>query len=93
MMKQMGTEQQTLVIKQMKIQEAQQKRRQARLKQLREEFTIGIAIIIVIFVMGAVFVWVAYDRQQKYPQYGTGLFPRTEQQRERDALPQIYIGR
>lgn len=93
MMKQMSAEQQTLVIKQMKIQEAQQKRRQERLKQLKEEFITGIAIMIIIFVMGGVFVWVAYDRQQKYPQYGTGLFPRTEHQRQQDAEPKIYIGR
>ena len=93
MMKQMSAEQQTLVIKQMKVQEAQQRRRQVRLKQLREEFTIGVAIMIIIFVMGGVFIWVAHDRSQKYPQYGAGLFPRTEQQREQDALPKIYIGR
>jgi hypothetical protein len=93
MMKQMSAEQQTLVIKQMKVHEAQQRRRQARLKQLREEFTIGVAIITIVFVMGGVFIWVAHDRQQKYPQYGSGLFPRTEQQRAQDALPQIYVGR
>jgi len=93
MMKQMSAEQQILVIKQMKVQEVQQKRRQARLKRLREEFTTGVAIMIVIFVMGGVFIWVAYDRSQKYPQYGSGLFPQTEQQRQQDAEPQIYIGR
>jgi hypothetical protein len=93
MMKQMGAEQQTLVVQQMKAQEAQQRRRQARLKQLRIEFAMGMAIVCVIFFMGGMFVWVAHDRQQKYPQYGPGLFPRTEQQRARDALPQIYVGR
>jgi hypothetical protein len=93
MMKQMSAEQQTLVVQKMKVHEAQQKRRQARLKQLRIEFATGIAIVCVVFFMGGIFVWVAHDRQQKYPQYGTGLFPRNEQQREQDALPQIYIGR
>jgi hypothetical protein len=93
MMKQIGAEQQTLVVQQMKTQEAQQKRRRARLQQLRIEFATGIAIVCVIFFMGGMFVWVAHDRQQKYPQYGTGLFPRNEPQRERDAEPKIYIGR
>jgi hypothetical protein len=93
MMKQMGAEQQTLVVQQMKAQEAQQKRRQARLKQLRIEFATGIAVVCVVFFMGGMFVWVAHDRQQKYPRYGPGLFPRTEQQRAQDALPQIYVGR
>jgi hypothetical protein len=93
MMKQMSAEQQTLVIKQMKIEETQQKRRQARLKQLREEFTTGIAILTIIFVMGGVFMWVAYDRSQKYPQYGSGLFPRSDAQRQTDSTPPIYVGR
>jgi hypothetical protein len=69
------------------------KRRQRRLKQLRDEFIVGIAIIIIIFVMGGVFMWVAYDRQRKYPQYGEGLFPKTEEQRRKESEPQIYIGR
>jgi hypothetical protein len=93
MMKQMSAEQQTLVIKQMKIEEAQQKRRQARLVQLRKEFAMGIAVLCVIFFMGGMFIWIAYDRQQKYPQYGNELFPKTEKQRRADAEPQIYIGR
>lgn len=93
MMKQMGAEQKTLVVQQMKVQEAQQKRRLARMAQLRIEFAMGIAIVCVIFFMGGLFVWVAHDRQQKYPQYGPGLFPRNEQQRQQDAEPQIYIGR
>ena len=93
MMKQMSTEQQTLVIKQMKIEETQQKRRQARLVQLRKEFAMGIAVLCVIFFMGGMFLWVAHDRQQKYPQYGNDLFPKTEKQRRADAEPQIYIGR
>ena len=93
MMKQMGAEQKTLVVQQMKVEEAQRKRQQARLKQLRIEFAMGVAVVCVVFVMGGVFIWVAHDRSQKYPQYGPGLFPRTEQQRQQDAEPQIYIGR
>jgi hypothetical protein len=93
MMKQMSAEQQVLVVQQMKVQEVQQKRRQARLKQLREEFTTGVAIMIIIFVMGGVFMWVAYDRSQKYPQYGSGLFPKSEKQRRQEAEPPVYIGR
>ena len=93
MMKQMSSEQQILVVQQMKVQEAQQKRRQARLKQLREEFTTGVAIMIIIVVMGAVFMWVAHDRSQKYPQYGSGLFPKSEKQRRMEAEPPVYIGR
>jgi hypothetical protein len=93
MMKQMGKEQSILIKQQMQRQSVIDKRRQARLKRLRDEFVIGIAVIVIIIVMGGVFMWVAYDRQQKYPQYGDGLFPKSEQQRQREAVPQIYVGR
>ena len=66
------------------------KRRQRRLKQLRDEFVVGIAIIVIIFVMGGMFVYVAHDRQQKYPQYGDGLLPKDPNRKEEKY---IYIGR
>ena len=93
MMREMGKEQKVLITKQMQQQAIVDKRRQRRLKQLRDEFVIGIAIIIIIFVMGGVFIWVAHDRQQKYPQYGNELFPKSEEQRRREAEPKVYIGR
>jgi hypothetical protein len=93
MMKQMGKEQGVLIAKQMQQQAIVDKRRQRRLKQLRDEFVVGIAIIVIIFVMGGMFIYVAYDRQQKYPQYGDGFFPKSEEKRRREAEPQIYVGR
>ena len=90
MMKQMGKEQSVLIARQMQRQAVVDKRRQARLKQLRDEFVIGIAIVIIIFVMGGVFMYVAHDRQQKYPQYGDGLFPNGSAKKEEKY---IYIGR
>ena len=90
MMKQMGKEQSVLIAKQMQQQAIVDKRRQRRLKQLRDEFVVGVAIIIIIIVMGGVFMWVAYDRQQKYPQYGDGLLPRDPTKKEEKY---IYIGR
>lgn len=93
MMKQMGKEQHVLISRQMRKQEIQEKRRQARIKQLTQEAIIGVIIIFSIFLVGGLFVWVAYDRQQKYPQYGTGIIPKTERQRREEAEPQIYIGR
>ena len=93
MMKQMGKEQSVLIAKQMQIQAVQDRRRAARLKRLRDEFIIGIAVIVIIFTMGGMFMYVAYDRQQKYPQYGNGIFPKSEEQRRREAQPQVYVGR
>jgi hypothetical protein len=90
MMKQMGKEQSVLITQQMQRQAVLDKRRQARLKQLRDEFVIGIVVILMIFVTGGMFMWVAYDRQQKYPQYGDGLFPNNPYKKEEKY---IYIGR
>ena len=93
MMKQMGKEQKALIAKQMQKEAIQKKRRAARMKQLQNEFIVGVAIIIVIFTMGGTFMWVAYDRQQKYPQYGAELFPKSEEQRRKETEPKVYIGR
>jgi hypothetical protein len=93
MMKKMGQEQKALISRQMQIQAVQDKRRAARLKQLQGEFIVGIAIVVIVFVMGGLFMWVAYDRQQKYPQYGKDLFPKSEERRRAEAEPKVYIGR
>jgi hypothetical protein len=93
MMKEMGKEQKVLLIKQMKQEAILEKRRAARMRKIRDEFATGVAIVIIIFVMAGVFMWVAYDRQQKYPQYGNELFPKTEKQRREEAEPKKYIGR
>ena len=52
-----------------------------------------IFILIIIFTFGFMMMWVAYDRQQKYPQYGDGLFPKNEEQRRQESEPQVYVGR
>jgi hypothetical protein len=93
MMKQMGKEQKVLITQQMQRQAVQDRRRAARMKKLRHEFIIGAFVMLTIFVLGGTFMWVAYDRQRKYPQYGDGLFPKSEQQRQREAQPQVYVGR
>lgn len=93
MMKQMGKEQGVLIAKQMQQQAIVDRRRAARIKKLREEFIVGVAILIIILTMGGTFMWVAYDRQQKYPQYGDGLFPKSEERRRAEAEPKIYVGR
>lgn len=93
MMKQMGKEQSVLIAKEMKQQAIIEKRRQAKLKKLRQEFAIGVAVMFIIFFLAGVFMWVAYDRQRKYPQYGDGLIPKSEYQRKLEALPQKYVGR
>lgn len=90
MMKKMGHTQRVLIAKKMQQEVIINRRRQVRLKQLRDEFIVGIAIVVLIFVMGGMFIYVAYDRQQKYPQYGDGLVPRDPNKKEEKY---IYIGR
>ena len=93
MMKKIGAEQKVLITLQMQRQAVTDRRRAARMKRLQEEFIIGLFIILMIFTMGAMFMYVAYDRQQKYPQYGDGLFPKSEENRRKESVPQVYIGR
>jgi Fe2+ transport system protein B len=90
MMKQMGKEQKVLITQQMQREAVQEKRRQARMKKLREEAVTGIFIVIIILTFMFTMMWVAYDRQQKYPQYGNGLFPMNPDKKEEKY---IYIGR
>jgi hypothetical protein len=93
MMKEMGKEQKVLLVNKIRREEVQAKRRAARMRQLKQEAIIGIAILITVFVFGFIMMWVAHDRQQKYPQYGDGLFPKSEEKRKKENEPQVYIGR
>jgi hypothetical protein len=93
MMKVMGKEQKALLTRQIQQQAVQDARYAARMKRLRDEAIVGVCILIIILAMGGMFMYVAYDRQQKYPQYGDGLFPKSEKQRRLEAQPQIYVGR
>ena len=93
MMKEMGKEQKSLITKQIQQQAIIDKRREARMRKIRDEFATGVAIVFIIFFMAGTFLWVAHDRQKKYPQYGDGLFPKTEEQRREEAMPKVYIGR
>jgi len=93
MMEVMGKEQKVLIAKEMKAHAIEERRRLLRKRKLNEQAVVGVGIVVVIFAIAFMMMWVAYDRQQKYPQYGDGLFPKSEEQRRREALPQVYIGR
>jgi len=90
MMLQLGKEQKVLIAVEMKKQAIQERRRRARMQRLTQEAIIGAIILFAIFVVGGMFVYVAWDRSQKYPQYGTGLVPRDPDKKEEKY---IYIGR
>ena len=93
MMGKMGKEQKALVAIEMRKHEIEERRRKVRKQKLAEQAIIGISIVFTIIVFMFTMMWVAYDRQQKYPQYGNELFPKTEQERKMELEPKIYIGR
>lgn len=93
MMGTMGKEQKALIAVEMRKHEIEERRRKARKKKLTEQAIIGVGIVTVVIIFMFVMMWVAYDRQQKYPQYGNELFPKTEEQRKMELEPKIYIGR
>jgi hypothetical protein len=93
MMKVLGKEQNILVAQQMQRQARDDARRAAKMKRIRDEAIWGVMFVVIIFAFWFMIMWVAWDRQQKYPQYGNDIFPKSEKQRQREAEPQIYIGR
>lgn len=93
MMEVMGAQQRSLIIKQMRQQEIIDKRAQARTRMLRDQAFIGVAILFVIFVMAGVMMLVANDRAKKYPQYGQGFFPETEEEKIEKSKPKQWTGR
>ena len=93
MMKVLGKEQNILVAQQMRRQARDDARRAAKMKRIRDEAIWGVMFVVIMFAFWFMIMWVAWDRQQKYPQYGNDIFPKSEKQRQREAEPQIYIGR
>ena len=93
MMKQMGKEQNVLIAKQMQRQAEDDRRRAVRKKQMTEQAMWGVGVVIIIFCSFFMMMWVVNLRQEMYPQYGNEFIPKTEEQRRREALPQVYVGR
>ena len=75
MMQVMGQQQKILVISEMQKKAIQDKMREARIQRLRQQALIGVSIMVIILTFGFTMLYVAHDRQLKYPQYGDGVFP------------------
>ena len=93
MMQQMGKEQKVLIAKQMQEELTRTVRRRKRIEKVWLEAAWGIGAIITAGFIGLMMVFVVQDRIEKYPQYGTGFIPKSEEQRRIEALPKVYIGR
>jgi hypothetical protein len=93
MMKHMGATQRVLIAKQMRETQTRIKRK----KDLMDRYFIeGVGAVGMIIGIGFSIMLMAHvveDRIQKYPQYGTGWVPKTEEQRRIELLPKKYIGR
>jgi len=93
MMQQMGKEQKVLIAQQMQEEFTRAARRKKRIEKVWLEAAWGIGAIVMAGFIGLMMVFVVHDRIEKYPQYGTGFIPKSEEQRRIEALPKVYIGR
>jgi len=93
MMEIMGKQQKSLIIKQHRQHEIDEKRRKQKLHQLHVNMLIGIGGLIVCCGVGLVLSYVVEDRIKKYPQYGDGWVPKSDLQRQKESQKQIYVGR
>jgi uncharacterized protein YukE len=76
MMKEMGKEQKVLIAQQMQRTVSEEKRRQARLKKLQEEFLIGVILLMSIFILFYVFALIIDLRMERFPDLGNCPMPK-----------------
>jgi len=93
MMEVMGKEQKILMAKQLQKEYADKQRKKRRLQKLKMEIALGFVTIMVASTFGLMIAYVVQDRIEKYPELGTEWRPKTEAQRQREAIPQKYTGR
>lgn len=93
MMKHMGETQRVLIAKQMRSEAAAKRRKKDLMDKYFIEGVGAVGMIVGIGMSIVMMMWVVEDRIEKYPQYGTGWVPKTEEQRRIEALPKKYIGR
>ncbi len=93
MMKHMGETQRSLIAKQMRDEDAVKLRRKKRMDRVHIDIALGIAGVFLASSIGLSFTMVIQDRIAKYPHLGTGIIPKTEEQRRLEALPKVWTGR
>ena len=93
MMKVMGKQQKILVAKQMREDHIRAVKRRRHLDAVWANAIWGVMGIIIAASIGLMFAFVIQDRIKKYPQLGTGIIPKTEEQRRYEAEPKRYTGR
>ena len=93
MMEIMGKQQKVLLTKQIQKDYADKQRKKRRLQKLKIEIALGFVAMMIASTFGLMIAYVVEDRIKKYPELGTEWRPKTEAQRQREAIPQKYTGR
>ena len=93
MMEIMGKQQKVLMVKQIQKDYADKQRKKRRLQKLKIEIALGFVAVMLASTFGLMIAYVVEDRIKKYPELGTEWRPKTEAQRQREAIPQRYTGR
>lgn len=93
MMEVMGKQQKFLMVKQIQKDYADKQRKKRRLQKLKIEIALGFVAMMIASTFGLMIAYVVEDRIKKYPELGTEWRPKTEAQRQREAIPQKYTGR
>jgi hypothetical protein len=89
----MGKQQKVLIAKQMQQDHIRAVRKRQRMDAVWANAAWGIACIVVAASVGLMFAIVIQDRIEKYPQLGTDIVPKTEEQRRAATEPKRYVGR
>lgn len=93
MMKIMGKEQKVLLAKQLKEDRIKSDRRRKRLAKIRAEAAWGVGVLVIIISVICMMAVLVESRKKLYPQLGDSWIPKTEEQRKKEAEPQVYTGR
>jgi len=93
MMKSMGAQQKVLIARQLKEDHIRAVKRRRHIDAIWANAIWGIVVVVIACAFGLTMAYVIQDRIEKYPQLGTGIIPKTEEQRRLEALPKQYLGR
>jgi hypothetical protein len=93
MMEVMGKEQQVLIAKKMREEEARRNFKRKMMEKYWVEGLAAVGIILTVATFSVALAMVVEDRIRKYPHLGDGWIPSTPEQRAEAAKPKVYIGR
>ena len=69
MTKELGAQQKGLIAKQMQQEAIKANRRKDRMARYQFEFALGVALLVIMLIMGGMFLYIAHDAQQRWGNY------------------------